>query len=163
MTSSIPEGPRADIVIFDFDGTLCNTDPITHLWGDWEAFHPATFDCPPRIGVVELARRCQLIGHVLVVTGKPERYRAKMTNWLNYQGIQPDAILMRPDHSSMPDAELKPQLAREWAGSLDRVICAIEDRDKMVDAWRAEGVTCLQAAPCIEANFKKAKQEHQDA
>lgn len=158
MTSSTP-----DIIIFDFDGTLCNTDPITHLWGDWDAFHPATFECPPREGIVNLARRCQLIAKVAVVTGKPEAYRARMLNWLSLHGLIPEVVLMRPDYSGLPDAQLKPELVREWAGTLDHVICAVEDRDKMVDAWRAEGVTCLQAAPCIEARFNKSKQEHQDA
>lgn len=146
-----------DIIIFDFDGTLVDCDPINHLWGDWDAFHNATFDCPPRMGVVELARRCQLIAIVVVVTGKPERYRAKMLNWLSFHGLQPDEILMRPDHSSMSDIELKPVLMFDWAGFdwKERTICAIEDRDKMVDAWRAEGVLCLQAAQCLETKFKK--------
>jgi hypothetical protein len=34
-------------------------------------------------------------------------------------------------------------------------LCVIEDREKMVDAWRAEGVLCLQAAPCIETLARK--------
>lgn len=151
--------PVPDLVILDFDGTLCDTDLIGHLMGDWDAFHPATFDCPPRVGVLELAKRLQLIARIAVVTGKPERFRAKMQNWLSFHGIIPDVILMRPDHSSMPDAELKPALLFEWAGPdwKAATICAIEDRDKMVDAWRAEGVTCLQAAPCMETKLRKEK------
>jgi hypothetical protein len=146
-----------DIVVLDFDGTLCNTDPIIHLWGDWDAFHAAAFDCPARLGVVELARRLQTVCRVIVVTGKPEKYRAKMLNWLSVQGIIPDALLMRPMGNDMSDAQLKPQLVIEYQGNLINILCAIEDRDKMVDAWRALGVTCLQAAPCIEARAKKAK------
>lgn len=153
---SIAEDRVADLIVFDFDGTLCDTDPIIHLWGDWDAFHAATFDCPAREGVVELAKRMQLIARVVVVTGKPERYRAKMTNWLSFRGIQPDFILMRPEGSMASDAELKPALLDEWQPDWKRsAICVIEDRDKMVDAWRALGVTCLQAAPCIEKRAKE--------
>lgn len=146
-----------DLVIFDFDGTLCDTDPIVHLWGDWDAFHAATFDCPPREGVLELAKRMQLIAKVVVVTGKPERFRQKMTNWLSFRGVQPDEILMRPEGSMDSDAELKPILLDKWYGPSwkDDTICVIEDRDKMVDAWRALGVICLQAAPCIEKRAKE--------
>lgn len=149
----------ADIIIWDFDGTLVDCDPIAHLWGDWDEFHLATFDCPPRHQMIELARRCQLICLNVVVTGKPERYRAKMTNWLSFHGLQPDELLMRPDNSTMSDAELKPELMFDWAGPdwKDKVICAIEDRDKMVDAWRAEGVLCLQAAPCLETRIRKER------
>lgn len=153
----------ADLVVVDFDGTLIDVDGITHLWGEWDDFHSATFDCPPRLGIIELVRRLQSICRVIVVTGKPERYRAKMLNWLSMQGIIPDALLMRPDNSPLSDTELKPQLVIEWQGSLDAVLCAIEDRDKMVDAWRALGVTCLQAAPCIETQFKKKVHEHGNA
>lgn len=146
-----------DVILFDFDGTLIDLDPITHLWGDWDAFHVASFDCPPREGVVEFARRCQLMCHTAVVTGKPERYRTKMVNWLSFHGLLPDELLMRPDHSMQPDAELKPALLIDWLGPdwKERIIAVVEDRDKMVDAWRAEGVTCLQAAPCIETRMKK--------
>jgi beta-phosphoglucomutase-like phosphatase (HAD superfamily) len=149
-----------DIVILDLDGTLIDTDCIGHLMGDWEAFHPATFDCPPRVGVVELAKRLQALCRIVVVTGKPERFLAKTRNYLSVQGIIPDAILMRPEHSSMPDAELKPALMADEFGASwkEAVICAIEDRDKMVDAWRAEGILCLQAAPCLETKMRKERE-----
>lgn len=146
-----------DLVVFDFDGTLIDLDPVAHLMGDWDAFHTASFDCPPRERVVELARRFQLITEFVVITGKPERYRPKLLSWLRLQGLQPDEVLMRPNDSHMPDAELKPALIYDWAGPgwKDRLLCVIEDRDKMVDAWRSEGVLCLQAAPCIETLMRK--------
>jgi hypothetical protein len=146
-----------DVIAFDFDGTLIDLDPIGHLWGDWDNFHVASFDCPAREGIVALAKRMQLISHVVVVTGKPDAYRSKMIGWLSLHGIMPDELLMRPAGSMMPDAELKPALMFDCFGPdwKDRLIAVIEDRDKMVDAWRAEGVTCLQAASCIETRIKK--------
>lgn len=148
-----------DVIIWDFDGTLVDCDPIAHLWGDWDDFHLATFDCPPRLQMVELARRCQLIARNVVVTGKPERYRAKMISWLALHGLQPEALLMRPDSSMMSDKELKPALLIEWLGAdwKEAIICVVEDRDKMVDAWRAEGILCLQAAPCLETKIRKER------
>jgi hypothetical protein len=146
-----------DTIAFDFDGTLIDLDPIAHLWGDWDSFHGASFDCPAREMVVEFARRCQLIAKTVVITGKPERYRAKLVGWLALHGLQPDELLMRPDHVTMPDAELKPALLFDLLGPnwKDKLIAVVEDRDKMVDAWRKEGVLCLQAAPCIETRIKK--------
>lgn len=149
-----------DLVILDFDGTLIDLDPVAHLMGDWDAFHGASFDCPPRECVVELARRLCTIAEVVVITGKPERYRAKLNQWLMDQDLfNVDHVLMRPDSSTMPDAELKPALIYDHAGPgwVQRTLCVIEDRDKMVDAWRAIGVLCLQAAPCIETLMKKGK------
>lgn len=147
----------ADLIVLDFDGTLVDCDPIGHLMGDWERFHEATFMCPPRLQMLELARRLQTVARVVVVTGKGEKWRPQTVKWLHGFALYPDDILMRPDHSSMPDAELKPALLFDWAGPewKRQVICAIEDRDKMVDAWRAEGVLCLQAAPCLETKLRK--------
>ena len=148
-----------DLIIFDVDGTLIDTDPIAHLWGDWDAFHAASFDCPERVGIVELARRLQLVGHTAIVTGKGERFRTKLANWLSVRGLIPDCLLMRPEGNWMSDTELKVTLLIEEYGPSwkDRVIAAIDDRDKMVDAWRAEGVTCLQAAPCLETKLRKER------
>ena len=144
-----------DTIVFDFDGTLIDLDPIRHLFGDWDAFHAASFDCPAREGIVALARRCQTIMRVIVLTGKPERYKAKLLGWLSLRGIIPDEVLMRPDHNIDSDRDLKPQLLDDAGVEKSRVIAIVEDRDKMVDLWRELGYTCLQAAPCIESTFRK--------
>ena len=148
-----------DVIVFDVDGTLIDTDPIAHLWGDWDAFHAASFDCPERVGMVDLARRWQGLGRSVIVTGKSDRFRWKLNNWLSIRGLIPDAVLMRPDGNFQPDAELKVTLMIEEFGPTwkERVVVAIDDRDKMVDAWRAEGITCLQAAPCLETKLRNER------
>lgn len=136
-----------DVVLFDLDGTLININSIQQLLGEWEEFHPATFDCPANEPMIEFAKLCQKMGlALLIVSGKPVTYLQHVTDWLAKRGIIPDVILMRPAISVLGDAELKPALAEAYLGEgwQDRVLFAIEDRDKMVDAWRANGVMCLQ-------------------
>lgn len=152
-----------DICVFDFDGTLADLDAITHLYGDWDAFHNASFDCPERIGVITLARRLQLVSMIIVVTGKPEAFRRKMENWLSMKGIIPEAILMRPAGCFTSDMDLKPDLMAEHLGPewKERIIGVFEDRDKMIDRWRLEGVTCFGAAPCLEG-LARTRREARD-
>jgi beta-phosphoglucomutase-like phosphatase (HAD superfamily) len=142
-------------VIFDLDGTLININSVTHHADakDWEAFADATLDCPPFESMVEYARHIQQLKTIglIVATAKPERLRARTLNWLSMQGIIPDALLMRPHKDFRPSAELKPALIQEFIGEdwKPQVLFAIEDRDKVVDAWRALGVPCLQCAPSL--------------
>lgn len=152
-----------DTVVFDFDGTLVDQDAIAHLYGDWDAFHSASFDCPERIGVLAICLRLQLAANIIVVTGKPERYRRKLEGWLSIRGVIPEAILMRPNNNFASDMDLKPELMIEHLGPqwAERVIGVFEDRDKMVDRWRAEGVTCFAAAPCLEALARIKQQERE--
>jgi FMN phosphatase YigB (HAD superfamily) len=142
-------------VIFDLDGTLINISSVVHLADakEWEEFADATLTCPPFPEMVEYARHIQQLKTVglIVVTAKPERLRQRTLNWLSMQGIIADELLMRPNKDFRTSAELKPGLLQqhlgdEWKG---QILFAIEDRDKVVDAWRALGIACLQCAPSL--------------
>jgi len=135
-------------IICDFDGTLVNIAPIANFVGDWDEFHPRTFDCPPNQAIIDFMALMEEHYEVVVVTGKGDNFYPQMCDWVTKYCFAPDAILMRPVGNFMSDAELKPFLMEQeygpdWESS---VLFALEDRDKMVDAWRALGITCLQCA-----------------
>jgi hypothetical protein len=138
-------------IVFDLDGTLININSITHLIGDWEAFHQASLTCPSNEPMVEFARRCQRLGEIIICTGKGEEYRKQTNDWLSLRGILPDLLLMRPKLNDMSDALLKPWLMERHVGAdwKERTLFVVEDRDKAVNAWRALGVTCLQCAESL--------------
>jgi hypothetical protein len=52
---------------------------------------------------------------------------------------------MRPQGSFTPDDVLK----QAWLDELgaDNVFCVFDDRDKVVQMWRNNGLTCFQVAP----------------
>lgn len=138
-------------VLFDLDGTLINVNPIVHLIGQWEEFAEASLKCPPATRMVEFALHCQRFSDIIVVTGKSEVYQQRVADYLSLLGILPEAILMRPKSSMDSDAILKPRLIEQYLGAdwRDQVLFAVEDRDKMVEAWRALDITCLQCAPSL--------------
>ena len=144
-------GTIARYVIFDLDGTLINVNSITHLIGDWEQFHMESLRCPPHEKMVEFARRMQCCCDLIISTGKPEAYYQRAVDYLSVLGIQPEAIIMRPALNTESDAQLKLRKLEEYLGAdwRDQVLFAVDDRDKMVEAWRAAGVTCLQCAPSL--------------
>jgi hypothetical protein len=60
---------------------------------------------------------------------------------------------MRPDERrSDPDWEVKQDMLHEILKTLDKenILFTVDDRQKVVDMWRANGLTCLQVA---EGNF----------
>jgi len=62
--------------------------------------------------------------------------------------------LLRGAHGDYtPDQELK----RKWANSYgkNKILFVVDDRQKVVDMWRSEGLVCLQCAKWEE--FKRAK------
>jgi len=74
---------------------------------------------------------------------------------LYYSGGHYDQILlMRPDDDYRPDAELKSELFNKlvdtWTfmfnGEKDQDTIIFDDRQSVVDMWRARGLTCFQVA-----------------
>ena len=58
-----------------------------------------------------------------------------------------------------PDQDLK----KKWLYSFgkDRVLFVVDDRQRVVDMWRAEGITCLQCEAWPE--YKRPKKEKANA
>lgn len=138
-------------VIFDLDGTLININSCQHLIGDWDEFHPATLQCPPHERMVEFAQLMSGVADLMIVTGKNDTHRQAVFAWLRKHKVYPVVMLMRPDLNLDSDPEVKIKQLRLFLGShwQERILFAVEDRDKMVDAWRAQGITCLQCGPSL--------------
>jgi hypothetical protein len=145
-----------DLVIFDLDGTLALTEHRSHLVQgprkDWRAFFAACVDDEPNIPVIEALRAHRAAGHsLMIVSGRSDEVRMQTHAWL-FKHVFPGetvcfAPILRKEGDFTPDDELK----RRWLcdGTIDRsrVLCAYDDRDKVVAMWRAEGIPCFQVAP----------------
>ena len=54
---------------------------------------------------------------------------------------------MRPIRSFTPDDKLKNDWLNTKFPDKDDVLCVFDDRDKVVDMWRRNGISCFQVAP----------------
>ena len=61
------------------------------------------------------------------------------------EGVKYHEIRLRADDDMRSDVDAK----REMLTGIDKdnVLFVVEDRSRVVDMWRAEGLTCLQCAP----------------
>lgn len=147
-------------VVVDLDGTLANVDHRVHLVRQeskqFSEFYALAKDD-------EVNEWCRILinsihGHyrlpVWIVSARPKTLRDATKKWLDDNNVRHEKLfLLREDEKdNTPDQELKRQWLRDNGGP-DRVLFVVDDRQRVVDMWRAEGVTCLQCAKWDE--FKK--------
>ena len=140
-------------ILCDLDGTLLDISTVHQLIPDWDAFHEASLECRPIERIVQFVNCLAGSGsfELMIVTGKPDRYRARVDKWLRDAGIYPSALLMRGEGCFDSDPECKVALVKKFFGTgwQNRIAFALEDRDKMVEAWRTEGILTLQCAASL--------------
>ena len=139
-----------EIVIFDIDGTLADvSERIHHLRKqpkDWGAF----FDGMAQDKAVRsMVRLCEILYSsgvkVILCSGRNEAHRGATVEWLARQGVRYHELLLRGDGDRRSDIVAK----REMVAGVDKrkVLFVVEDRSRVVEMWRAEGLVCLQCAP----------------
>lgn len=146
-------------VIFDLDGTIANIDHRTHFVRggkrDWQSFFAACVDDVPAPHVVETFKAHLDAGHtVRIWSARSDAVRKQTEDWLqDVAGIDPCFLQhMRADGDSTPDVELK----RYWLNQeYERPDLVYDDRQRVVDMWRAEGIACFQ----VVANWEDASSQ----
>jgi hypothetical protein len=90
-------------------------------------------------------RALRLAGHeIWIVTGRSDDVRGDTVAWLTAHELQPDKLLMRSAEDRQRDDTLKRSWLRSGVIPKNRVLCVFEDRTRVVEMWRKEGVICLQ-------------------
>ena len=132
------------LILVELEGTLIDPRAVQGTTETYEESQLALFQCKPHFSMMSLCSQLQNIYDVCVITSLPDKFAQMATDWFMGHDFQPDYLLMRPENNYEPEADLKPRLVSEYFGAdwRSRVAFAIEDRDKLVDAWRAQGIMC---------------------
>lgn len=143
---------KKDIVICDLDGTLANDAHRSYLIKtsnpdrdeNWDKYFDLCGHDTPIYEVCNLVRRLNSYYDIHIFSGRSDRVKIQTELWLSKHMVPYDTIKMRPWDSREQDHIMK----IEWANPIrDRVAFILEDRQRVVDAWREAGYTCLQVAP----------------
>ena len=135
-------------VIFDIDGTLANiSHRLHHITGekkDWDGFNQFLHLDELKPDIAALYKMCSDAGyHIMIVTGRSEKYREVTQKWLWDNGIIFEHLYMRPDGDKSPDTEIKQSILNKYILG-KKVLFSVDDRDRVVEMWRRNGITCLQ-------------------
>ena len=139
-------------IIFDVDGTLMNIDHRKHFVQDkpkdWKQFIIEMKNDIPRKEIFAIAHEAKANGHrIIVSSGRNERDRELTTRQLASEGLVPDIFLMRADDDFRSDDLVKKDLLNQMIEKGFNPILAIDDRNQVVEMWRANDIPCYQ---CVE-------------
>jgi len=144
-------------VIFDLDGTLADITKRREMSTkengkiDWDIFFEPNniwFDLPNE-PVITMAQLLNERHRIVIFSGRSKATKDETKRWLKKFDVPFDVIKMRPTSNEwkfMPDDELK----QHWLDTLfpddkkNGILCVFDDRQKVVDMWRRNGVTCFQ-------------------
>ena len=139
-----------DIVIFDIDGTLADVSKrIHHVRNkpkNWPAFFQGMAQDKAIHSVVRLCNILFASGiQIILCSGRSEEHREQTVEWLAGQGVNYHHLLLRKDNDRRTDSVVK----REMLTTIDKskILFVVEDRSRVVEMWRSEGLVCLQCAP----------------
>ena len=156
------------LYIFDLDGTLALTEHRQHILADvqnphrWRDFFAACVNDEPNLPVIRTLQALRRSGaECWIWSGRSDAVRPQTVEWLTKNGCfgrltgtlpwwplgAPERFRMRPDGDFTPDEQLK----FGWLADLEppersRLTAVFDDRDKVVEMWRENGVPCFQVA-----------------
>ena len=142
------------VYIFDIDGTIADLTHRLHFISgetkDWDTFYKACYNDAPIFEVITVARALHDAGHRIVYsTGRTSAVYEFTKKWLvKYRLPQTERLYMRPDGDHREDSVVKSEIldvinadyANEKLGGI------FEDRQQVVDMYRARGVKVFQVA-----------------
>lgn len=143
-------------IIFDLDGTLANIESrrayLTNNPKDWDGFFRGIIHDKPNQPIITLYK---LIANdkshkMIIVSGRPDKYKSESIEWLKKHGIHYDFLYMRKHGDRRADYLIKKEILDEIRADGIEVTLSIDDRNSVVQMWREHGITCLQ---CADGDF----------
>lgn len=136
------------IILVDLDHTISDAFHRDEMIGvcDWDTYHSRMVEDDPCHDFVELLDclndRHELIG----LTSRPEKWRRLTSSWLVGHGVRLDDLWMRADSDYRPAPDVKIAICKEKLGDdwKDKVLFIIDDNERVVAAFKSEGVSALQ-------------------
>ncbi len=139
-----------EIVIFDIDGTLADVSERIHHVRKKPKNWPAFFQGMAQDKAIHsMVRLCTILydsgTQIILCSGRSEEHRNETVKWLAEQGVRYHELILRPDKDRRSDTDVK----REMLAGIDKskILFVVEDRSRVVEMWRSEGLVCLQCAP----------------
>jgi len=145
-------------IIFDLDGTLALIDKRRKISTkdngkmDWDKFFDPTniiLDDPnwPVIKTLRLFKESGF--RIVILSGRSKSTKDATREWLDRFNVPFDVLKMRPTSNEfkfMRDDDLKEGWLNELFSDKKEIFAVFDDRNKVVEMWRRNGLTCFQVA-----------------
>lgn len=145
---------KVDCYIFDIDGTLADgSHRIHHIVRtdgapkDWDTYFSLLSEDALIPHMARVARSLSLYTDIVYVSGRPAEYWSETLAWLRKHDLPPGRLFCRPLGDRRDDHIVKIELLEVIRAEGFNPIMAFDDRTRVVEAWRAAGIPCVQVAP----------------
>jgi hypothetical protein len=143
------------MIVFDLDGTLAldhhRKEHLLKEPKDWDTYFSLCGNDEPCTPLFPIIRGLYGRETMTLWSGRSEKVRDETLSWMVEHNILGgfSEIRMRAIDDFTQDDELKRRWLHEWneLHPNDPVTLVFEDRKRVVDMWRAEGIVCCQVAP----------------
>lgn len=132
-------------IICDLDGTLAlieHRSPYNASTADQDTLNH------PIANILKVySNQTEFPIDIILLSGRYEKYRPQTIAWLKEHGIRFSELYLRLDSDNRKDTVYKKEIYEQYIKDEYDVLFVLEDRNQVVEMWRAEGLTCLQVAP----------------
>ena len=138
-------------ILVDVDGTLADNTHREHHLNEtppnWGAFNSKMAHDTPLPNIVQLVQHLYESNRIIICTGREECDRNTTEQWLHRHGVRHHRLMMRPLKDYRADAIIKSEMLDRLLVEDHDIWFVLDDRNSVVEMWRARGLTCLQCAP----------------
>lgn len=140
---------RAQAVICDLDGTLCDDRVRRHFIDGksrkYDDYHAALIGDTVNDEVLDTLYEFADAGVTIIyLTGRPEKYRSVTLDWFMRHDIPTGLLFMkRNDNTTQPAAEFKKEIVKRELKSFD-IGYAIEDNGKCVEMFESLNIETIK-------------------
>jgi hypothetical protein len=138
--------------IFDIDGTLADAEHrkkwVAHKPKNWPAWYAGIAYDTPHNDIIEFnhyafGKRIP----IFICTGREENYRDVTETWLKRYDVKYYKLFMRKSKDYRSDDIIKKEMLDTIRDMGYNPVLSFDDRDRVVNMWRENGIRCLQVAP----------------
>lgn len=138
-----------NIILCDLDGTLADCSHRLHFIQEtpkkWTEFFAECHKDVPIQHVVEFVRMLWSVGYdIWITSGRSDECKEKTVEWLCKHGISYNKLIMRKAGDYTDDGTLKKSWIENRTIPIEQVAFSLDDRTRVVKAWRSIGVPCFQ-------------------
>ncbi len=134
-------------VVFDLDGTMADIKhrlfTIETKKQDWDSFRALCHQDEPIREIILVCQALHEAGHWIEIwSGRAEKTRTLTEAWLEAHSVPYRVLRLRSDNDDRPDVDVK----EDWLQISIPPCLVFDDRKRLVEMWRRNGVRCCQVA-----------------
>lgn len=148
-----PSMNKLNAIVVDLDGTLADISVRRQLLledKNWDQFFDGISKDRLNIWCQRIIEKFKSDCSIIIVTGRPQKYENTTKEWLERHNILYESIYFRSINDFRSDDIVKREIYHNHIKPRYDVLFVVDDRQKVVDMWRSEGLVCLQ---CDKGDF----------